>query len=120
MAKTPLHHEPGSGTGEGSFFSYSLGYVLALLLSFVSFGCVMLHVIPGRFVFIALIAAALTQVYVHLHFYLHMGRNSTPRWNIIVFAFAMIVIAILVGGSIWIMASANHQMMPGYNAMQMP
>jgi cytochrome o ubiquinol oxidase operon protein cyoD len=120
MAKPELYNEPGSGTGEGNFLTYSLGYLLALLLTFFSFACVLLHIIPARWVLTALVTAAIAQVYVHLTFFLHMGRHSTPRWNIIVFAFAMIVIAILIGGSIWIMASANHQMMPAMDVMQMP
>lgn len=113
-------HEPGSGTGEGNFLSYSLGYILALLLSLLAFGSVLLHLIPETWVFPGIVGAALAQIYVHLSLFLHMGRRSTPRWNIIVFAFAMIVIAILIGGSIWIMASANQQMMPASGLMQLP
>jgi cytochrome o ubiquinol oxidase operon protein cyoD len=120
MANQQLHHEPGSGTGEGNFFSYSLGYIFALLLTLFAFGCVLLHRVTTHWIFPAIVIAAIAQIYVHLSFFLHMGRHSTPRWNIIVFAFAMIVIAILIGGSIWIMASANHQMMPANDVMQMP
>lgn len=106
--------EPAAGN-----FSYTTGYVLALMLTGFSFACVLFHIVSTRWVFTALIIAALIQVYVHLAFFLHLNSRSTPRWNLIVFGFAMIVIAILVGGSIWIMASANQKMMPIQNTMAM-
>ena len=45
-----------------------------------------------------------------------MNHASTPRWNIIVFAFAMIVIAIVITGSLFIMYTADQRMMPGMAA----
>jgi cytochrome o ubiquinol oxidase operon protein cyoD len=114
-----IGHEPGSKAGPGSYKSYTLGFALALILSLFSFACVMLGLLPRSEVIIAIVAAAILQVCVHLFFFLHMSRSSTPRWNIIVFAFAMIVIAILIGGTVWIMYSADQQMIPGSGAMDM-
>jgi cytochrome o ubiquinol oxidase operon protein cyoD len=107
-----LNVEPGSGTGQGSFFSYTTGLVLALVLSAIAFATVMLRPFSPPVILPVILAAAIAQVVVHLVFFLHMNRASTPRWNIIVFAFAMVVITILIGGSIWIMFTANGQMMP--------
>jgi cytochrome o ubiquinol oxidase operon protein cyoD len=111
--------EEGAEHGKADFSTYGIGYALAMALSAVSFCCVMLGVVPHADVVPAVVAAAVAQVVVHLLFFLHMTNRSTPRWNIIVFCFAIIVIAILIGGSVWIMASANGQMMPP-NDMMMP
>jgi cytochrome o ubiquinol oxidase subunit IV len=114
-----ISHEPGSKAGPGSYKSYTLGFAFALLLSLFSFASVMFGLLPPSKIIIAIVAAAILQVCVHLSFFLHMSRSSTPRWNIIVFAFAMIVIAILIGGTVWIMYSGDQQMMPGSGAMDM-
>jgi cytochrome o ubiquinol oxidase operon protein cyoD len=104
--------ESGEGIARGSFASYTMGFVLALLLSLFAFSCIMLHLFSTATLLFVIVAAAVAQILVHLSFFLHMNHASTPRWNIIVFGFAMIVIAILIGGSMWIMLTANHQMMP--------
>jgi cytochrome o ubiquinol oxidase subunit IV len=118
MAGEPKREE-GAGAGQASFLNYGIGYALAILLSAASFSCVMLGLVPQHDIVPALAAAAVAQVIVHLIFFLHMANASTPRWNIIVFCFAIIVIGILIGGSVWIMASANGRMMPPNDMMNM-
>lgn len=120
MPVDELQREEGAGSGVAGFWNYAIGYALALGLSAASFGFVMLRLLPQRLIFPSLIAGAAAQVLVHLFFFLHMLHSSTPRWNIIVFSFAIIVIAILIGGSVWIMASANGQMIPADGTMNMP
>jgi cytochrome o ubiquinol oxidase operon protein cyoD len=48
---------------------------------------------------------------VHLVFFLHMNRSSEQRWNIIAFAFTALIIAIVVGLSLWIMYNVHTNMM---------
>ncbi len=104
--------ETGAAFAQGSFGSYTLGLVLALVLTGAAFGCVMLHAFPPRILWLVVIAAAVLQIGVHLTFFLHLTRASTPRWNVAVFAFAVLIIAIIVAGSLWIMAGASRNMMP--------
>jgi cytochrome o ubiquinol oxidase operon protein cyoD len=56
----------------------------------------------------ALSVLAIIQLFVQLTFFLHLDRESKPWWNNTAFAFAVIVVVILVGGSIWIMANLNY------------
>jgi cytochrome o ubiquinol oxidase operon protein cyoD len=58
------------------------------------------------------LAFALVQVVVHLVFFLHMNGSSDQRWNLMAFLFTLLIVAVLVGGSIWIMYHLNHNMMP--------
>lgn len=108
-----LGAEPGAGTGKGTYLSYTIGFCLALTLTLFAFASVMYDWFSGTALVIAIVTAAVIQVCVHLSFFLHMNHASTPRWNIIVFAFAMIVIAIMITGSLFIMYTADQRMMPG-------
>ena len=103
----------GPGTAKGTYLSYTIGFFLALALTLFAFANVMLNWFSGTAVIIAIVTAAVIQLCVHLSFFLHVNHASTPRWNIIVFAFAMIVIAIIITGSLFIMYTANQRMMPG-------
>jgi cytochrome o ubiquinol oxidase operon protein cyoD len=98
--------------GKGSYRSYTLGLCLATILTLVAFGCVMLRPFPAPLTDAIILAAALLQIGVHLTSFLHLNSSSTPHWNRIVFCFAILLVAILIGGSIWIMSDATHNMMP--------
>jgi cytochrome o ubiquinol oxidase operon protein cyoD len=98
--------------GTGSFWSYNLGLVLAVILTLVAFGCVMLRPFSVAVTGPIILVAALLQVGVHLTSFLHLNRSSTPRWNLAIFGFAVLLVAILISGSVWIMSDATHNMMP--------
>ena len=51
------------------------------------------------------------QILVHLVCFLHMNTKSDEGWNMTAFIFTVIIIAILVVGSIWIMWNLNYNMM---------
>jgi cytochrome o ubiquinol oxidase operon protein cyoD len=40
-----------------------------------------------------------------------LGRESKPRWKFIFLLFALLVVGIVVGGSLWIMNNLNYHMM---------
>lgn len=98
----------------GNIRSYVTGYVLSLGLTGTAFALVHKHLATNHafptdtFMFWALSALALAQLFVQLIFFLHLDKESKPRWNSVVLAFAAIVVVILVGGSIWIMTNLNY------------
>lgn len=105
---------------KGSFHSYLIGYILSLSLTLVGFSLVKRHVDSGHvfpsdnYVLVILAVLAVAQLFVQLVFFLHLDRESKPRWNLTVLAFAVIVVLILVGGSIWIISNLNyHHSGPG-------
>lgn len=103
----------------GSFWGYLAGFCLSLILTGVSFYLVHRHAESQRlspsddFILIALAVLAVTQLFVQLIFFLHLDRESKPRWNFTVLSFAATVVFILVFGSIWIMNSLGSSH-PGY------
>ncbi|AHB71410.1 hypothetical protein P262_04274 [Cronobacter malonaticus] len=57
------------------------------------------------------VATAVVQILVHLVCFLHMNASSEERWNLVAFVFTLLIIAIVVVGSIWIMWNLNYNMM---------
>ena len=105
-------HDPAADVGYGGHGSYIAGLILAVLLTLAAFGCVMENwLTPQRAVF-AIAGAAALQVAVHALFFLHLSRKSTPFWTATIFFFMILVVALLIAGSLFIMFSAQHNMMP--------
>ena len=92
--------------------SYTLGFIVALILTNAAFVIVQSNSIDGWMLVAALAGLAIIQLWVQLHFFLHLGRESKPRWNLLMFLFAVIVVVILVFGSLWIMNNLGYHGMP--------
>lgn len=117
MSKQPLavvsdHH----GAASGSKKTYTIGFTLSLILTAAAFKLVKIHVAHHHsypsdgFMLAALPLLAVTQLFVQMVCFLHLGRESKPRWNAYAFAFAITVVVILVIGSLWIMSNLNYRM----------
>jgi len=63
----------------------------------------------------AILVFAVVQVFVHVVYFLHMDRSAEQRWNVLAFAFTVMILAIVVAGSIWIMHNATSNMAHGMN-----
>lgn len=99
------------GLGHLSKKKYLTGFGLATALTLISFGLAAVHTTSKRLVLAGLFIAAILQMLVHLHFFLHLDRSSKQRWNLVTFAFSLLLIIIFVGGSIWVMFTLNARMM---------
>lgn len=99
----------------GSFRGYAAGFGLSLALTGVSFYLVDRHIDSRRllfsddFIIIALAVLAVIQLLIQMVFFLHLDRESKPRWNFTALTFAATVVLILVFGSIWIMNSLDSR-----------
>jgi cytochrome o ubiquinol oxidase operon protein cyoD len=89
-----------------------LGYVVSILLLFAAFFVVEKHQLTDGDLKMAIAGFAVAQALVQLFFFLHLGMESKPHWNTITFIFAVIVILIIIGGSLWIMHNLNYDLMP--------
>jgi cytochrome o ubiquinol oxidase operon protein cyoD len=93
--------------------TYLVGFVLALILTVLPFGLVIFG--RGDFshdlVLGALALAAVVQILVHLHYFLHLDRISNQGWNLLAIAFTVLIIAIMLGGTLWIMFDLHARMM---------
>lgn len=101
------HHEGN----HGSVKSYMIGFVLSVILTAIPFGLVMYPSLPKDLTVMIVVALAVIQVVVHLVYFLHMDRSKEQRSNVTTFLFTTLVIALLVGLSLWIMFSIHTVMM---------
>ncbi|AGZ36968.1 cytochrome o ubiquinol oxidase subunit IV [Pseudomonas sp. SWI6] len=101
------HHEGN----HGSVKSYMIGFVLSIILTAIPFGLVMFPSLPKNLTVLVVVAMAVIQVVVHLVYFLHMDRSKEQRSNVSTFLFTTLVIALLVGLSLWIMFNIHIEMM---------
>jgi len=106
-----VHHDHDHA--HGSMKSYIFGFALSILLTLGSFGLVMSGTVPHNLAVPGLIALCVAQLLVQLVFFLHMGAAKEQRDNTLTFVFTVVILAIIVGGSLWVLHNMNANMMPG-------
>ncbi len=97
----------------GTLFAYLLGFILSLVLTGAAYLLVTSHLWTGDRLMVTLGLLALTQAVVQLLLFLHLGSEPKPHWNGMVLLFMASVLAIIVGGSLWIMYNLNDRLMTG-------
>lgn len=98
---------------------YVVGLVLALLLTATSFFIAGTDLVWQPSIPVALIVLAIAQMGVHLVFFLHITTGPDNTNNVLALAFGLMVVFLVIGGSIWIMANLNANMMPMDHIMRM-
>jgi len=99
--------------------SYLVGLGLATLLTIVSFFIARTTLVWQPSIPVALAVLAIAQMGVHLVFFLHITTGPDNVNNVMALAFGVLIVLVLLGGSLWIMAHLNHNMMPMDQIMQM-
>jgi cytochrome o ubiquinol oxidase subunit IV len=95
-----------------NFLSYTVGLGFAILLTIVSFIVSQTNLLWPPGVPVGLIVLAFAQIGVHLVFFLHLGSGPDHTNNILALAFGVLVVFLVIGGSCWIIANLNANMMP--------
>lgn len=108
-----MNQENGSPaqTGQLSVGGYALGFALAVLLTVLSFGLVLTGLLPRGSLLIVLALAAVAQMLVHLHYFLHLDGSKEMRWHVVSFGFTAILLFLFVAGTVWVMITLNSRMM---------
>ena len=90
--------------------AYIVGLGLALLLTGVSFWVASTSVLWGPGVATGLVVLAITQMGVHLVFFLHITSGPDNTNNVLALAFGVLIVFLVMVGTIWIMAHMNANM----------
>ena len=98
---------------------YLIGLGLATLLTVASFSVLKSSFIYTPGIPVALVVLAIAQMGVHLVFFLHINTGPDSTNNVLALAFGVLIVVLVVGGSLWIMAHLNNNMMPMDKMMQM-
>ncbi|MCG5076000.1 cytochrome o ubiquinol oxidase subunit IV [Paraburkholderia tagetis] len=107
MSAHSIHEEESHGSLSG----YLAGFVLAVVLTAASFWLVLHGGFSRETALIGLAVLAVVQILVHLVFFLHMNSSSSQRWNVTAFAYTVLTVLIIVGGTLWVMHNVGMNMM---------
>lgn len=108
MSQAPID---SIGVSRGSLKSYLTGFVLSLILTAIPFALVMNGTLPSSAILSGIFGAGIVQILVHLHYFLHLDTSSAARWNLLAMMFTLLILALFVGGTLWIMFNLNYRMM---------
>ncbi|MEO8863103.1 MAG: cytochrome o ubiquinol oxidase subunit IV [Candidatus Saccharimonadales bacterium] len=110
MSKNTRNSATNDEIDQSHITSYLSGFVLSILLTLVSYGLVVGKIIQGWNLVFALSALAIAQCMVQLVFFLHLGQGQKFGAKIGSFLFMLLVAAIVIVGSVWIMRDLNVRM----------
>jgi cytochrome o ubiquinol oxidase operon protein cyoD len=100
------------GGGGGSIVTYSAGLAFAVLLTGASFVVSQTGLLWAPGIPIGLAVLAIAQMGVHLVFFLHISSGPDNANTVLALAFGVLIVALVIGGSLWIMANLNANMTP--------
>ncbi len=110
----------GHQAGHGSFKGYMTGFFLSVILTAIPFGLVMGDVFQSRLATVSLILIlGGIQIVVHMIYFLHMNSKSEGGWTMMALIFTILVVAIALAGSLWVMYHLNTNMMPSMSPEMM-
>ena len=95
----------------GHLRTYGAGLVLAVFFTLIPFRAVMGRELGRDAALWVIVICAAAQMVVHLVFFLHLNRRPEQYWYRVALVFTVLVIAILIVGTLWIMTHLNHNMM---------
>ncbi|KRG74469.1 hypothetical protein ABB30_13885 [Stenotrophomonas ginsengisoli] len=104
-------HDNHGDASHGSVKSYLIGFVLAAVLTIIPFWAVMSGGMSPLATGLTVVITAVLQVLVHLVFFLHLDGSKGQRMNVAAGLFTLLVIAIIVVGTLWVMWNMNYFMM---------
>jgi cytochrome o ubiquinol oxidase operon protein cyoD len=126
MSEVELHHKTDVAPGDEEqpsvrlrVLGYITGLALAVLLTATSFFIAGTDLVWQPSIPVAIIVLAIAQMGVHLVFFLHITTGADNTNNVLALAFGLLIVFLVIGGSLWIMANLNHNMMPMDQIMQM-
>lgn len=91
--------------------TYFLGFFLSIILTLAAYFSVVWKLFSGNVLLGAIVLLAIAQAFVQIFLFLHLGKEKPPKWRQHIFGYTLCMVAILVGGTLWIMNNLNYNMM---------
>lgn len=88
---------------------YLSGFVICLVLTALSFSLAAFELFRTDLLVVSLIVLAIVQAAVQLAFFMHFGKESKPRWMVLVFCFMVAILLIVVLLTLWIISDLNQR-----------
>ena len=120
MTDAPYDRAPGDASAlpdveqgrSSGVLVYTIGLALAVVLTAMSFWVANTSLLWTGGVPIGLTVLAIAQMGIHLVFFLHVTSGPDNTNNVMALAFGVLIVALVVAGSLMIMADLNENMMP--------
>ena len=120
MTTTQYDRAPGDDTAPAEqetelaspFLIYTIGLVLAVILTATSFWAANTSVLWGPGIALGLAVLAIAQMGVHLVFFLHITTGPDNTNNVLALAFGLLIVTLVVAGSLVIMSNLTDNMTP--------
>ena len=94
-----------------SFKPLMIGLTLSVLLTMASYRMLTRYHLTHSHLVVTLFSLSIVQALAQFVFFLHLGIEQKPRWNVLLFLLALFIMCIVIGGSIWIMENLNYNLM---------
>ena len=104
-------YDKDTGAAYGTHKTYVKGFVFSVIITTIAFALVCFKVFSPVASCIAVAVLALTQLFVQLVYFLHLSTDSEARWNLVSAVFAVMIVAIILAGTLWIMFDLYAMMM---------
>lgn len=112
----PDHSSMEDTVPHGSLRDYVIGFALSVVLTVIPFWLVMGGATLSKgIVAFVVIAFAVAQMVVHVVYFLHLKPGTEDGWNMTSLVFTLILVAITLAGSIWVMFQMDANMMPAHD-----
>lgn len=110
-------------THDISITGYLMGFILAMLLTLLSFIPVMqdlFHQWTVSSKISYLLGLAIIQIFVQVFYFLHLHHGPDAKWNLGTFGFGVVCVTIIIGGTWSAIQHLNYNMMGGSGRIVTP
>jgi len=115
------HDHAAAEIPHASMRDYAIGFILSVVLTAIPFWLVMAGPLSAGITAAIIMAFAVAQIVVHMVYFLHMTPKAEGGWSMTALVFTIIVVAIMLAGSLWVMHHLNTNMMPmPHDVSQLP
>jgi cytochrome o ubiquinol oxidase operon protein cyoD len=94
-----------------SFKPLFLGFVFSIIFMLGAYRIIIHSHLKYHWLLFTVIGLGILQIIAQLVFFLHLGLETKPRWNIAMFIYTILLVLALVIGSLWIMQNLNYNLM---------
>lgn len=91
--------------------TYITGFILSIICTLIAFSVVQTHAFAPQALYLSVVALGVLQLVIQIFCFLRLNTSAEEgRWNLVTLLFTLIVVAIVVTGSLWIMYNLNYNM----------
>jgi cytochrome o ubiquinol oxidase operon protein cyoD len=113
MSSNEHTHGAAATAGHGSLKDYLIGFMASVVLTLIPFWLVIGKVFETKTATVSwILGLGFVQMIFHLAYFLHLKPSLQKGWTLTALVLAFIVIVICLIGSIWVVQSLHHNMIP--------